>query len=77
MLGYAIDGNEPIIETETIGAEQAVLDLGGANARRYQVNVDISQLDVGMHTVDILISINTENDGKTVLKIISFTLEVK
>ncbi len=77
MFGYAIDGNDPIIETETIVAEQDVLDLGGVNAKRYKVNVDISQLEVGMHTVDILVSLNAENDDKIVLKLVSFTLEVK
>ena len=76
-FGYAIDGNEPILETPTINAEQGVLDNGGANAKRYLINVDISELEVGTHVIDILVSINTKDSGEAVLKIVSFTLEIE
>ena len=73
MLGYAIDG-EATIATNPSSAEQGVINAGGENAKRVSIYIDISDLDVGYHTIDALVRINMTDGSTAVLKIVSFTL---
>lgn len=76
-LGYALDGVERV-ETNPLGGEvhPAVIAAGGENAKRYGVYVDMSGLDVGEHTCDFLVRINTKDRKTATLLIHSFTLIV-
>ena len=74
-FGYSIDGSNAIMTFDPKSAELAVIAGGGENAARYSVTADISGLDAGLHSFDLLVSINI--DGKaTTLKLLSFTLEI-
>ena len=75
-FGYSIDGGEPIINTNPATTEDSVLNAGGQYARRYDLSVDLSSLDVGLHTFEMFVRINT-TDGTAVLKLISFTVVVE
>ena len=75
-LGYALDG-VATIETAPSNAEQGVINAGGDLAKRFNVYADISGLDVGYHTVDLLVRINTADGNTAVLKILSFTLIIE
>ncbi len=75
-FGYALDG-VATIDTEPSATSQAVIDAGGEHAKRFNVYADISDLDVGHHTVDLLVRINMEDGSTAVLKIISFTLIIE
>lgn len=75
-FGYSIDGGEPIIDTDPAATGASVLEAGGQYARRYDLSVDLSSLDVGLHTFEMLVRINT-TDGTAVLKMISFTVVVE
>jgi hypothetical protein len=48
---------------------------GGENAMRYAWKADISKLPVGLHTVDVLVSIYL-GEGTATLVMYSFTLEI-
>ena len=76
-LGYALDGVERV-ETAPFGGEvsSAIIASGGENAKRYGVYVDVSGLDVGEHTCDFLVRINTKDGTKATLLIHSFTVVV-
>ena len=74
-LGYSIDGNAAVLLTTPTNPESTVTDLGGKNAKRFNVIADISNLDVGLHTFELLIRLNTDG-GQTTLKLLSFTLEI-
>ena len=56
---------------ETLEAEPAA---GGEHAVRFSINIDVSELEVGEHTVSFLAYVDA-NDG-VVAKLISFTLVV-
>lgn len=73
-FGYVLDGTDPVIESAPVGTESAVLQSGGENARRYKVIVDISSLEVGLHTVQLVVRLHDADS--TVLQLISFTLEI-
>ena len=75
-LGYAIDG-VAVIESSSNPSEQAVKDAGGENARRFDVKANISGLEAGYHTVDLLVRINMPDGSTAVLKILSFTLIIE
>jgi hypothetical protein len=76
-FGYAVDG-EAVIETAPEGnPNPAIIESGGEHARRYDVFADISSLDAGYHTFDLLVRINTNKGDTATLKIISFTLIVE
>ena len=75
-LGYAIDG-EAVITATPINAEQAVINAGGENAKRFDVFADISGLEAGYHTIDLLVRINMADGSTAVLKIMSFTLVIE
>ena len=75
-LGYAVNGNATI-ETSPNDVGDAIKNAGGANAKRFDVFVDISGLDVGYHTIDLLVRINMEDGSTAVLKITSFTLIIQ
>jgi hypothetical protein len=61
-FGWAIDGKE-VIATDPIPS-QSIIESGGEHARRFDVFADISGLEVGEHTLELLVRINTK-DGKT------------
>lgn len=75
-FGYAIDGNA-VIEVSPSNAENGVINAGGENAKRYDVRADISGLEAGYHTIDLLVRINTADGSTAVIKIISFTLIIE
>ena len=75
-LGYALDG-VATIETAPSNAEEGVINAGGDLAKRFNIFADISGLDVGYHTVDLLVRINTADGNTAVLKILSFTLIIE
>lgn len=76
-FGYAVDG-EAVITTEPQGnPNPAIIESGGEHARRYDVFADISGLEAGYHTFDLLVRIHTADGGTATLKIISFTLIVE
>ena len=74
-FGYALNG-EPTIESNPFESS-SIVNSGGQNARRFDVFVDISGLDVGYHTIDLLVRINMEDGSTAVLKITSFTLIIQ
>ena len=75
-FGYAVDGNAVITTDPQSNPSSAIIQSGGEYARRYDVFADISGLDVGYHTFDLLVRIHTSDGGTAVLKIISFTILV-
>ena len=75
-FGYALDG-EAVIESDPLSnPNEAIVASGGEHARRYDVFADISGLDAGYHTFDLLVRIQF-GDGYAELKIISFTILVE
>jgi hypothetical protein len=76
-FGYAIDGNTPVLTFKPIDPEPAVKELGGDLAARYIITADISGLEVGEHTLDILVQIKTADGGTRLLKITSFKLVIE
>ena len=76
-LGYSIDGTDPVINTATLGAEQAVINRGGANAKRYLITVPTGALSVGEHTVDLIVRINTADGGTANFIINTLTIVVE
>ena len=76
-FGYAIDGGTPNLTFKPIEPEPAVKQLGGDLAARYIVTADISSLEVGEHTIDILVKIKTQDGGTSLLKITSFRLVIE
>ena len=78
MLGYAIDGTATIAtapSTDTVS--DAIIASGGANAKKYRVYADISDLAAGEHTFKLLVRINMNDGTKATLEIISFTLIIE
>ena len=75
-FGYAVNG-DATIETAPNDVSDTIKTAGGANAKRFDVFVDISGLDVGYHTVDLLVRINMNDGTKATLEIISFTLIIE
>jgi hypothetical protein len=76
-FGYAIDGNTPVLTFKPIDPEPAVKELGGDLAARYIITADISGLEVGEHTLDILVQIKTADGGTRLLKITSFKVAIE
>ena len=78
MLGYAIDGTATMAtapSTDTVS--DAIIASGGANAKKYRVYADISDLAAGEHTFKLLVRINMNDGTKATLEIISFTLIIE
>ncbi|MBQ9749374.1 MAG: hypothetical protein IJV87_02175 [Clostridia bacterium] len=73
-FGYSIDGSDAILKIAPTAPESAVLAAGGEHAVRFSINIDVSELEVGEHTVSFLAYVDA-NDG-VVAKLISFTLVV-
>lgn len=73
-FGYAIDGEIDLLMTPA-APNDAIIAAGGENAMRYAWNADISSLSVGLHTVDVLVSIYL-GEGTATLVMYSFTLEI-
>ena len=73
-FGYAIDGNVKL-DYAPGTPNQAILDAGGQYAQTYSWTADISKLDVGLHTFDVLVRIYM-GDGTIDLVMFSFTLEI-
>ena len=63
-LGWALDGKEVIATDPSPNPSQGIIDSGGEHARRFDVFADVSGLEVGEHTLELLVRINTK-DGKT------------
>jgi hypothetical protein len=73
-FGYSVDGSDAILKTAPIAPESAVLAAGGEHAVRFSINIDVSDLEVGEHTVSFLAYVDAK-DG-LVAKLISFTVVV-
>ena len=73
-FGYAIDGEIDLLMTPA-PPNDAIIAAGGENAMKYAWNADISKLSVGLHTVDVLVSIYL-GEGTATLVMYSFTLEI-
>ncbi|MBQ8407471.1 MAG: hypothetical protein IJY39_01260 [Clostridia bacterium] len=71
-FGYSIDDNEPILTSAPVACEDAVKAAGGEHAKRFSVNIDLSAISTGEHTVNLLVHLN--QDGGTLVRIISFKL---
>ena len=76
-FGYAIDGNTPVLTFTPINPEDAVKNRGGDLAARYVIKADISDLEAGEHTLDILVQIKTADGGTRLLKITSFKVVIE
>ena len=63
-FGWAIDGKEVIATEPSPNPHPAITSSGGEHARRFDVFADVSGLEVGEHTLELLVRINTK-DGKT------------
>ncbi len=74
VFGYSIDGSNAILKTTPSTPEQAVINAGGEHAVRFNINIDISQLEVGNHTVSLLALVDVK-DG-LVAKLLTFTVTV-
>jgi hypothetical protein len=75
-FGWAIDGKEVIATNPSPNPNQAIINSGGEHARRFDVFADISELEVGDHTLELLVRINTKDGQTATLLIHSFTLTV-
>ena len=73
-FGYSIDGSDAILKIAPTAPEAAVLAAGGEHAVRFSINIDVSELEVGEHTVSFLAYVDAK-DG-VVAKLISFTVVV-
>ena len=73
-FGYAIDGNVKL-DSAPGTPNQAILDAGGQYAQTYSWTADISKLEVGLHTFDVLVRIHM-GEGTVNLVMFSFTLEI-
>ena len=73
-FGYSIDGSDAILNIAPIAPEDAVLSAGGKHAVRFSINIDVSELEAGEHTVSFLAFVDTQ-DG-TVARLLSFTVVV-
>ena len=76
-FGYAIDGGTPNLTFKPIAPEDAVKQLGGDLAARYNITANIGGLEVGEHVIDILVQIKTQNGGTSLLKITSFIIVIE
>ena len=73
-FGYAIDGKDPV-ESAPISPEPAVINLAGANAKRYVVSVPVQGLEAGLHTVDLLVRTKSEG-GTFTMQMITIILDI-
>lgn len=73
-FGYAIDGKNPV-ESTPISPEPAVINLAGANAKRYVVSVPVQGLEAGLHTVDLFVKTKSGNESVT-MNMITVTLDI-
>ena len=71
VFGYSVDG-EAVFNSYVKEASSAVINAGGENAKRFSTNVNIGELSIGTHTVDLLVLLE---DG-TVAKMLSFELTI-
>lgn len=74
-FGYAIDEEDPILNSTPIAPEQGVIDLGGEYAKRFNIVADVSELDVGTYNFNYLVSIQKDGEA-AIIKLVSFTLEI-
>lgn len=74
VFGYSIDGSNAVLKSSPAIPEQAVINAGGEHAVRFYVNIDVSELSVGDHTVSLLALVDYK-DG-TVAKLLTFTVTV-
>ncbi len=74
VFGYSIDGGNAILNSFPSIPEQAVINAGGAKAVRFSIQVDVSELSVGDHTITLLALVDVK-DG-TVAKLLTFTVTV-
>ena len=75
-FGYAIDGN-PVWSTNPSNADDAIINAGGENAKRFDIYMEVSSLNSGNHHIDVLVRINMTDGSQAVLSIASFTLVVE
>lgn len=75
IFGYSVDGGDAIFESFPGVPEQAVKNAGGEYAQRLGIDVDISKLDVGEHTVTMLVLVDVD-DGLA-LKLLEFTVVIE
>lgn len=74
MFGHSIDRANACLDSYPSAPGQAVIDAGGEYAERFFVYVDISELPVGEHTVDIVALLHYKKD--VVTSFFSFDLVV-
>lgn len=75
LFGYSIDGGNAVFNTYPNAPEQAVINAGGEHAQRFTVNANISNLEVGEHTIDYLALVKVK-DQMMAVKILSFTVVI-
>lgn len=75
IFGYSIDRGDAIFDSIPKVPEQAVKNAGGEYAFRFNIEADISNLDVGEHTVTMLVL--TDVDDGLALKLLEFTLVIE
>ena len=74
LFGYSVDGGNAIFDSYPIYPNDAVLDAGGNNARRFKVNMRVGDLGLGEHTLTLLALIDLK-DG-TAVNILSFKINI-
>ena len=72
--GYSLDGSDAILKIAPTTPESAVLAAGGEHAVRFSINIDVSELEVGEHTVSFLAYVDV--NGGVVAKLVSVTVAV-
>ena len=78
MFGYALDKvSEVKTAPSTEDVHAAVIQAGGEYAKRYRIYADISALEGGSHTLDLLVRINMRDCSTATLKIASFSLVIE
>lgn len=72
MFGYSIDGGNAIFNTYPSNAEDAVKNLAGPYASRFSIDVDISNLPAGEHTITLLALLDF--GGDTAVRLLTFDI---
>lgn len=74
LFGYSIDGGDAIFNTYPSAPGTAVINAGGSQAQRFSINMNVVDLSVGDHTVDVLVLVDV--NGGVAVKFLSFTLGI-
>ena len=74
LFGYAFDNGNAVFNAKTYSAGSSVIAAGGEHAKRYEFHIDISDLEVGDHTVYLMALVDV--DGGVAVKMFGFTLTI-